>query len=123
MTISVYEDGDIYYVEFGKHSQWFPFPLPQQALAPLSFVFIAYAAETYPPTEGKGAYSQKDKMEGNKLIRERYYSNGVKEIIVINKNRGKIENKRTIQMSTQHPDLSKGSQVKVLNLPPISPKR
>jgi hypothetical protein len=115
MKLSVYQAGDIY-VEYGDSTRWFPFPVQKQAA--FSLVSTAYA-QSSSPKQGAGAYSQIERIEGNKIVRERYYANGVKETILLNRNTGTIENKTSSQIGKQPPDVAKGREVKVLRLPPI----
>jgi hypothetical protein len=115
MKLSVYETGDVY-IEYGDYTRWFPITGRKQASS-LSLVSTAYA-QSSPPKQGEGAYSQMDRIEENKILRERYYSNGVKETIIINKNTGKIENK-TSSIGKQLPNAPKRPEVRVLRLPPV----
>jgi hypothetical protein len=120
MKLSVYEAGDVY-IEYGDYTRWFPFPARKQA-ASLSLVSTAYA-QSSPPKQGEGAYSQIDRIEDNKMVRERYYSNGVKETIVIDRNTGKIENKTISQIENQLPNAPKRPGVRIITLPPIDTRR
>ena len=119
MKLSVYEAGDIY-IEYGDSTRWFPFPVRKQASS-FSLVSNAYAQPSL-PKQGEGAYSQIDRIEDNKIVRERVYSNGIKETIVINRNTGKIENK-TVTQAAKQPVEPKRPEVKILTLPPIDVRR
>ena len=119
MKLSVYQAGDIY-IEYGDYTRWFPIPVRKQAS--FSLVSNAYAQPSL-PKQGEGAYSQTDRIEDNKIVRERIYSNGVKETIIINRNTGKIENKTISQIAKQSPELPKRPEVKILTSPPIDIRR
>ena len=89
VSFSVFDGGDIY-IEFGKRSQWFPFPVLEKAsLAnPMSLIGSAHAAT--PELMGSGTFQQSDRFEGSKLIRERKWENGVLETLVIDPRSGTI---------------------------------
>ena len=115
MKLSIYESGDIF-AEYGDYSQWFPFPLYKSGS--LSIISNAYA-QSPTPTEKVDQYTQVDKLKGNKIERERYYSDGVKETYTINPNTGQIQNK-TITRDTPPPsEVSTAPAVKVLEFPTI----
>jgi hypothetical protein len=97
VNFSIFDGGDIY-IEFGKRSQWFPFPrLEKTSLAePLSLIRTAIAAEAT-NLEGSGQYRQTDRLQGDKIIRERLWENGVLETFVIDPRSGRIMNRTSRQ--------------------------
>ena len=113
MKLSVFDGGDTF-VEYGNHAQWFPFPTQKQTS--ISIVSSAYAQS---PThrEGTGKYTQIDKAENNKIVRARYYSDGVKESYIIDANTGNIENKAVTQQAVPSPNASKLPEVEVQRFP------
>lgn len=98
VNFSIFDGGDIY-IEFGKRSQWFPFPrLDKASLGePFSIVRTATAGESA-NRAGAGQFQQSDRFEGDKIIRERRWENGVLETFVIDPRTGRIMN-RTSQQS------------------------
>ncbi len=95
MRLSIYGEGDIY-VEYGSHTRWFPSPV--QKTASRSLISSAYAQVSI--SQGKtGEYRQVDTLVGNKIQRERYYSDGTKETYLIDRNTGAILNKTVVRES------------------------
>lgn len=90
---SVYEEGDIY-VEYGLHSQWFPFPKNTASVEGPDIQFNmfskAYADDSVESLQGFGKYQQNDSFVGNQLLRERIWENGVKENLIIDPRTGQI---------------------------------
>ena len=115
MKLSIYEAGDIF-AEYGDYSQWFPFPL--QKSASLSIISTAYA-QSPPPTQRAGEYTQVDKLKGNKIERERYYSDGIKETYTININTGQILNKTITPDTPQPSSISNLPAIQVRKIPTI----
>ena len=113
MKLSIYDEGDIY-VEYGSHSRWFASPV--QKAASLSLISSAYAQGS-PGQSKTGEYRQVDKLMGNKIVRERYYSDGTKETYVIDRNTGAIESRTVIRDSKAPPAESKLPERKVRQLP------
>jgi hypothetical protein len=88
VRFSIYEEGDVF-VEFGRFTQWFPFPGP--APAPVAFSVIGEAhAQANAAVKGFGSYQQTDRMQGNAIVRERAFENGVTEKYVLNPASGDI---------------------------------
>ncbi len=115
MKLSIYEAGDIF-AEYGDYSQWFPFPL--QKTVSLSIISSAYA-QSPPPTERADEYTQVDKLKGNKIERERYYSDGIKETYTINPNTGQIQNKTITRDIPPPSKTSNLPTIQVLEFPTI----
>jgi hypothetical protein len=78
VKFSVYEEGDIY-VEYGDLTQWFPFPGPTEAKHAVMSVWSQAFAQNGPDLRGIGEVRQTDRFEGNTLVREREYENGIVE--------------------------------------------
>lgn len=94
VRFQIYEKGDVF-VEFGSFSQWFPFPSTQEdsAKKPVGFSLMSSAFAQMPassPPQGMGRYQQNDKMQGETLVREKVYENGVVENQVIDTRSGDI---------------------------------
>lgn len=115
MKLSIYEAGDIF-AEYGDYSQWFPFPL-QKAVS-LSIISSAYAQSPL-PAERADEYTQVDKLKGNKIERERYYSDGIKETYTINPNTGQIQNKTITRDIPPPSKISNLPAIQVLEFPTI----
>lgn len=113
MQLSIYEAGDIL-AEYGDHLQWFPSPMkePQQTSG-IRWISEAYAG---PIARGIGKFLQKDiASDGNKIIRERYFENGVKETLTINTNTGRIDEKKIEEISASAFKSHTSETVKVLD--------
>ena len=89
VRFSVYEEGDVF-VEFGKFTQWFPFPNSAPPTVALS-VFPQAHAQGNTALRGVGAYQQTDEMQGSAIVRKREFENGVVEQYVLNPRTGDIE--------------------------------
>lgn len=77
---AIYEEGEIY-VEFGKFSQWFPFPRagqPKREFSLLSSAFAQTQARVDLPAQG-GIASQRESISGGVLVRSRIYADGTTE--------------------------------------------
>jgi hypothetical protein len=89
VRFSVYDEGDVF-VEFGKFTQWFPFP--NAAPPPVAFsVFPQAHAQGNAALRGVGSYQQTDRMEGDAIMRQRAFENGVVEQYTLNPRTGDIE--------------------------------
>jgi hypothetical protein len=79
---SIYEEGEIY-LEFGKNSQWFPFPKNSDSnRASFSFFPVAQAQISRIPVDSGRANSiltQKEEMSGAILTRSKIFSDGSTE--------------------------------------------
>lgn len=89
VRFSVYEEGDVF-VEFGRFTQWFPFPAGQSPTTAFSVFAQAYA-QSNAGLRGAGAYQQTDQMQGDAIVRKRAFENGVVEQYVLNPRTGDIE--------------------------------
>lgn len=119
MRLSVYDAGDIL-VEYGNNSKWFPSPLKEKQVAQTGWFPEAFAAPLGSSVKGVGEYTQTDTATaGNKIVRVRYFENGVKESFTIDINTGRIVDKKVeeIRPSALQQQNSKG--VKVMNYPTI----
>jgi len=88
VRFSIYEEGDVF-VEFGRFTQWFPFPGPGPT--PVAFSLIGEAhAQGNAAVKGFGPYQQSDRMQGSVILRERAFENGVTEKYVLNPATGDI---------------------------------
>jgi hypothetical protein len=76
VRFAVYEEGDVF-VEFGKFTQWFPFPSPDRRSG--AFAFVGEAVAQTAAVRGHGTYQQVERVDGNALVRERTFQNGVTE--------------------------------------------
>lgn len=78
---AIYEEGEIY-VEFGKFSQWFPFPKTEQtAVAGFSLIPSAFAQTPQRPPlpTQRTIASQQESIAAGVLLRSRVYSDGTTE--------------------------------------------
>jgi hypothetical protein len=91
-SISIYEEGDVL-VEYGKRTQWFPFPMPKEASSGF-FIGNAFAQENS-ASHGIGPYRQTERMDGRILVRERSYDNGAVQQQRIDMRTGEISNRTT----------------------------
>lgn len=100
VRFSVFDEGDIF-VEFGKFTQWFPFPKSETASVGLSFLGLAHAEQTG-KMRGLGQYKQQEAYDPNgNVLRERQWDNGVREWQRLNPRTGDIlEQKVTRAPST-----------------------
>jgi hypothetical protein len=115
MKLSIYGEGDIY-AEYGKQSQWFPFPVPQESTASL----IPRAHAQASAEEGAvGEYIQIDQLKDKTLVRERYYTDGTKETYTINTNTGQIQEKTVTQSADVPTSASTLPKVEVIQMPVI----
>lgn len=113
-VFAVYEGGDVY-IEFGKRSQWFPFPSLEKASGDsLPFISAAFAHET--GRTGAGSFEQTDRIVNGKLVRERRWENGVLEIITLDPRSGNIVDRKlsTWESSGRALSSSKGDQARWL---------
>jgi len=98
VNFSIFDGGDIY-IEFGKRSQWFPFPRLEKVSLQEPFSIIATANAAEPANaDGLGQYRQADRFQGNKIIRERRWENGVLETFVVDPRTGRIMDRKTQQL-------------------------
>ncbi len=89
VRFSVFDEGDIF-VEFGKFTQWFPFPKNETAGVGLSFLGLAHAEQTG-KMRGLGQYKQQEAYDANgNVLRERQWENGVREWQRLNPRTGDI---------------------------------
>lgn len=87
VKFSIFDEGDIY-VEYGKLTQWFPFPKASPTtISRLSPISSAYAQDL---TKIYGPYQQQDKADGSNLQRQRSYANGAVEQMTIDMRTGQI---------------------------------
>jgi len=87
---SVYEGGDVY-VEFGKRSQWFPFPsLEKISLFERGIQLIGTAHAQESSRVGSGTFEQSDRIVDGKIVRERRWENGVLETFTLDPRTGNI---------------------------------
>lgn len=93
VRFAIYEKGDVF-VEFGNFTQWFPFPARDgEDNKTLGFSLISSAfAQSPPAPKGEGRFQQADQIQGDALIREKTYENGVVEKQVIDPRSGDILN-------------------------------
>jgi hypothetical protein len=99
VRVSVFDGGDVY-VEFGHLTQWFPFPAGEpRPAAPFSFMPVAVARELV-NLRGFGRYEQRDRVEDQRLVRERHWENGVIETLTLNPRTGDIVSRGTRQPVT-----------------------
>ena len=115
MELSVFDGGDVF-VQYGNNSRWFPFSIKENTST--SILSPAYAEPSRLPG-GTGKYTQIDKTENNKILRERYYANGVKESYVIDVRTGNIRDKVVTQQARPSAGASQRSTVKTRSLPVI----
>jgi len=89
VRFSVYEEGDVF-VEFGRFTQWFPFP-SAGGPGPVAFSLFPQAhAQANALPRGAGAYEQSDRIKGDVIVRERVFQNGVTERYTVNPRTGDI---------------------------------
>ncbi|MBJ7308790.1 hypothetical protein ACFOLJ_25845 [Rugamonas sp. CCM 8940] len=94
VRFSVFDEGDIF-VEFGKFTQWFPFPKSETgglglSILGLPFLGLAHAEQTG-KMRGLGQYQQQDSYDANgNVVRERQWENGVREWQRLNPRTGDI---------------------------------
>lgn len=93
VRFAVYEEGDVY-IEFGKHTQWFPFPRPMEARSNLLRVAEAFAQPGGSPS-GFGSYLTTDQLVDGIVVRERRWENGVLETLRLDPRTGKILRRET----------------------------
>jgi hypothetical protein len=115
MKLSIYSGGDIY-AEYGDQSQWFPFPLRQDSAGLL--VPTAHA-QTPPEGDPTGEYVQIDRLNGKKLVRERYYPDGTKETAVIDTHTGQIQQKTVTESAAPPVGATAAPKVDVIQMPVI----
>lgn len=89
----VYEGGDVY-IEFGKRSQWFPFPLLEKTSFERTNSFIGTALADQPSRVGSGTFEQSDRIDGGTITRERRWENGVLEVFTLDSRTGNILNRK-----------------------------
>jgi Protein of unknown function (DUF1353) len=98
---SIFDGGDIY-VEFGKRTQWLPFPALDKKTTQIDFpslISSAYAAIEQVGLAGEGDFQQRDTYSGSNIRRERVWGNGVVEILIIDPRTGIISNREVQQRS------------------------
>lgn len=89
VRFSVYEEGDVF-VEFGRFTQWFPFP-SAGGPGPVAFSLFPQAhAQASAPLRGSGSYEQSDRIKGDAIVRERVFQNGVTERFTLDPRTGDI---------------------------------
>lgn len=89
VRLSVFDDGDVY-VEFGRATQWFPFPDAQPPrVASFSLISSAVAYEL-PSLRGFGSYQQHDSVEDHLVARERHWENGVIDLLRLDPRTGDV---------------------------------
>lgn len=89
---SIFDGGDIY-VEFGKRTQWLPFPALDKKTSQIDFpslISSAYAAIEQGGLVGEGDFQQSDSYSGSNIRRERIWDNGVVEVLIIDPRTGNI---------------------------------
>ena len=109
VNFSVYEEGDVF-VEFGKFTQWFPFPsqggYPAIGHASLISQSMAQQAfEALPSPKGMGNYQQTERYEEGMLVRKRLYNNNVEVRQVLDPRKGDIleSSARTLPQAKEPP--------------------
>jgi hypothetical protein len=122
VRFSIYEEGDVY-VEFGRFTQWFPFPDDSETKhASLSVVAQAFAAPVIKGIDnslrGIGNYKQADRFVGTTLLRERNFQNGVTEQYRLDSLTGKIL--ESSASPTLNPETIRGLPPVVLTIPTIN---
>ena len=78
---AIYEEGEIY-VEFGKFSQWFPFPRAEQPKRAEFSLFPSAFAQAMPRVDLSGPKviaSQHESIQGGVLVRSRVFADGTTE--------------------------------------------
>jgi hypothetical protein len=122
MRLSIYDAGDVL-AEYGDHSKWFPSPMKQQMAG--DGWFAQALAEPFgdPKKEklkGIGKYTQKDiATDGNKILRARYFENGVKETFTIDMNSGRIDDKKIEQINPLELKLNNSADIQVMDFKQI----
>ncbi|WGG53122.1 hypothetical protein [Rugamonas sp. DEMB1] len=97
VRFSVFDEGDIF-VEFGKFTQWFPFPKNETAGVGLSFLGLAHAEQTS-KMRGLGQYKQQEAYDASgNVVRERQWENGVREWQRLNPRTGDILEKKVTRV-------------------------
>ena len=91
---SIYDGGDVY-VEFGNSSQWFPFPKLEKVSHGEPFSLIRSANAALAGQEGVGQFQQSDRVQGDQIIRERRWENGVLETFELDPRTGRILDRKT----------------------------
>ena len=70
--------------------------------------------------KGVGEYTQKDTAtDENKIVRARYFENGVKETFTIDMNSGRIDDKRVEQISPSELKLNNTEGIRVMDFKQI----
>lgn len=119
MRLSVYAAGDIL-VEYGDQSKWFPSPLKEKQAAKAGWFPEVFAEPLVSALKGVGKYTQKDTATGGKkIVRERYFENGVKESFTIDMNTGRIVDKKVEKISPSAVEQQNFKGVKIMDYPTI----
>lgn len=111
---AIYEEGEIY-VEFGKLSQWFPFPRVDQPKTAGFSLFSRAFAQSAPPADLLGRNviaTQHESIYGSTLVRSRTYVDGTTEQrqidlrsgSTLSVNFGKV-NKESVSVQAPSPEL------------------
>jgi hypothetical protein len=88
VRFSVFDEGDVF-VEFGKYTQWFPFPNPSSSKVSLALISEAYAQDAG-QLRGFGKFTQMDSYIDGLVTRERKWDNGVLETIRLDPRTGDV---------------------------------
>lgn len=106
VKFSVYEEGDVY-VEYGSLTQWFPFPRSADPTHAAFSIVPPASAQTTGEAWGIGKYQQSERIEGNTLVRERVYANGVVERQRIDLRTGAVLDKTVSESVPRNPGQSR----------------
>lgn len=113
VKFSVYEEGDVF-VEFGRYTQWFPFPSaaneakvssPHANFSLISNAIAAQSTAQAQAPQGFGPYQQTEQIQDGLVIRQRRYDNGVEERQVLDPRKGDILEYSTRRLPTNPPSL------------------
>ena len=119
VRFAIYEKGDVR-VEFGKYTQWFPFPLQDgQVEKKVEFRLVSSAfAQGQTQLQGRGDYQETEKIQGETIQREKTFENGVVETQVVDPRSGDILNSSSRKTDQR---LVTGNPTGTLAAPKISP--
>jgi len=120
VQFSIYKEGDIF-VEYGKMTQWFPFPiisaLNKYDFSPIS---SAYASDKK-IAQPAGKYILRDKIDGGLLIRNKIYESGAQIQQSINIRTGKIIDSKVIKKGNfENQEIKSVSPFAVIDLDKIN---
>jgi hypothetical protein len=120
VKFSVFDEGDVF-IEYGKFTQWFPFPSGPRPGASLSLVSPAVAQEAQ--SRGFGRYQQLDKLENGLVVRTRTWENGVVESMSLDPRTGDILKSSSVAVERSPAKKillpKKGSELGVSQIAPI----